>query len=76
MPLPLDVCEIDQLMGIDRERCETDFECPDCTPGWCIPTLPELRPNECSIDTTPLWQFRFVGPSNPVHGMHRISCMR
>lgn len=73
--LPVRVCEIDQLKGAARERCETDFECQDCTPGWCIPTLPELRPNECSVATTPLWQFRFVGPSNPIHGMHRISCM-
>lgn len=72
----LRVCEVHQLVGADRERCETDFECQDCTPGWCIPTLHELRPNECSVATTPWWQFRLVGPSNAPEGRHRVTCMR
>jgi hypothetical protein len=72
----LRVCEVDQLAGTGRERCETDFECQDCAPGWCIPTLPELRPNECSIATTPWWQFRLVGASNAPDARHRVTCMR
>ncbi|HXK20556.1 MAG TPA: hypothetical protein VNG33_22250 [Polyangiaceae bacterium] len=54
-------CEITQLEGAALDACVNDFDCKDCTPGFCATRVPLLL-EDCSRDvpSTP-WPFRFPG---------------
>lgn len=66
------ICEIRQLEGAALESCRQNLECPDCVPGWCVTTIPELL-DPCESPSFPN-PFRFVGGSDLGPAYVTIAC--
>lgn len=64
------VCEIEQLSEQALRSCQTDIDCEDCVPGWCLrKPFTELswdwRAQQCAHDAGwNLMQMRLVNGSN------------
>lgn len=52
------ICEVAQLEGAALSSCQNELSCADCTPGFCITSVPELV-SDCSHLAPFPWSLRF-----------------
>ncbi len=67
-------CEVRELQGSDRDRCEHDLFCTDCPPGYCFTEVPELIEECRSRGKEPLPRVVGAAVGTDLQAAFRVVC--